>query len=125
MLRVLADLAEHSNGGYVPMTDVAERQELSLKYLEKLMPLLTNQKLVEGMHGRGGGYRLTRAPAAIRIGDILRLTEGSLAPVQCLEGDRESCPRAADCRTLPMWEKFNALTNEFFDSVTLADLLSR
>ena len=125
VLRVLADLAEHSNGAYIPMKEIAERQELSLKYLEKLMPLLADRDLVEGMHGRGGGYRLTRAPASIRIGDVLRLTEGSLAPVQCLESGQSCCARSDECRTLPMWRRFNDLTNAFFDSVTLADLINQ
>lgn len=123
VLRVLADLAEHSNGEYIPMKDIAERQELSLKYIEKIMPLLTKQKIVDGLHGKGGGYRLNRPPEKYRVGDILRLTEGSLAPVQCLEDENHVCPRASRCRTLDMWERFNKLTNEFFDSVSLADLI--
>ncbi len=125
VLRVLADLAERSDGGYTPMKDIAERQELSLKYLEKLMPLLSNRNMVEGLHGKGGGYRLARAPEDIRIGDVLRLTEGSLAPVQCLEAGQSGCARSEECRTLPMWRKFNDLTNAFFDSVTLADLINQ
>ena len=124
VLRVLADLAEHSNGKYIPMKDIADRQELSLKYIEKIMPLLTKQNFVDGLHGKGGGYRLNRPPEEYRVGDILRLTEGTLAPVQCLEKEANLCERAASCRTLPMWEKFNQMTNEFFDSVTLADLIT-
>ena len=125
VLRVLADLAENSGGAYIPMKDIAERQELSLKYIEKIMPVLTKAKMVDGLHGKGGGYRLNRPPEEYKIGEILRLTEGTLAPVHCLEEGRETCERAATCRTLTMWEKFNALTNEFFDSVTLADLLPK
>lgn len=124
VLRVLADLAEHSNGSYIPMKDIADRQELSLKYIEKIMPLLTKQHFVDGLHGKGGGYRLNRPPEEYRVGDILRLTEGTLAPVQCLEKESNLCERAASCRTLPMWQKFNQMTNEFFDSVTLADLIT-
>jgi len=123
VLRVLADLAEHSNGEYIPMKDIAERQELSLKYIEKIMPLLTKQKIVDGLHGKGGGYKLNRAPDEYKVGDILRLTEGTLAPVQCLEEGSAACHRAAQCRTLDMWQRFNKLTNEFFDSITLADLI--
>lgn len=122
VLRVLADLAEHSNGGFIPMKDIADRQEISLKYIEKIMPVLTKAKLVDGLHGKGGGYRLNRAPEDYKIGEILRLTEGTLAPVQCLESGSSVCERAARCTTLPMWQRFNKLTNDFFDSVTLADL---
>ena len=125
VLRVLADLAEHSNGGYIPMKDIAERQELSLKYIEKIMPLLTKQKIVDGLHGKGGGYKLNRAPDEYKIGDILRLTEGTLAPVQCLDESSGVCPRASSCRTLDMWTRFNKLTNDFFDGITLADLIGR
>ena len=123
VLRVLADLAEHSTGEYIPMKDIAERQELSLKYVEKIMPALTKQKMVDGLHGKGGGYKLNRPPEEYRVGDILRLTEGTLAPVQCLEDGSSACPRASRCRTLGMWERFNKLTNEFFDSISLADLI--
>ena len=123
VLRVLADLAEHDNGGFTPMKDIADRQELSLKYIEKIMPVLTRAKLVDGMHGKGGGYRLNRPPEEYKLGEILRLTEGTLAPVHCLEDGHPVCERAGTCRTLPMWEKFSALTNEFFDSVSLADLI--
>ena len=80
-LRVMIDLAEHSNGGYIPMKDVAARQEISLKYLERILPVLAKNGLVEGIQGKGGGYRLTREPAAYPVGEILRLTEGDLAPV--------------------------------------------
>ena len=123
VLRVLADLAEHANGGYIPMKDVAERQQISLKYIEKIMPVLTREKIVDGLHGKGGGYRLNRPPEEYPLGEILRLTEGSLAPVHCLESDAKGCVRADRCPTLAMWERFNKLTNEFFDSVTLADLI--
>ena len=122
VLRVLADLAEHSNGSYIPMKDIADRQEISLKYIEKIMPVLTKAKMGDGLHGKGGGYRLNRAPEDYKIGEILRLTEGTLAPVQCLETGASACERASRCSTLPMWQKFNDLTNRFFDSVSLADL---
>ncbi|MBQ7688343.1 MAG: Rrf2 family transcriptional regulator [Clostridia bacterium] len=122
-LRVLVDLAEHSNGAYIPMKDVAERQDISLKYIEKIMPVLTANDLVEGMHGKGGGYKLNRAPEDYRVGDVLRLTEGSLAPVKCLEENAGVCERCIECRTLPMWEKFFDVINGYLDSVTIADLM--
>ena len=99
-LRVMIDLAEHNDGGYIAMKEVAARQDISLKYLEKILPLLVGEKMIEGVHGKGGGYRLTRKPEEYRVGDILRLTEGDLAPVACLECNAEPCKRTADCRTL-------------------------
>ena len=123
-LRVLLDLAEHYSGNYIPMKDVANRQELSLKYIEKIMPLLTKDALVEGVHGKGGGYRLTRPPGDYRVGDILRLTDGDLAPVACLGCDAKPCERAAGCRTLPMWSNFYKMVNNYFDGITLADLMN-
>lgn len=122
-LRVLIDLAEHQNGGYIPMKEVADRQEISLKYIERIMPLLTKANIVEGQHGKGGGYRLTDEPGRYRVGDILRLTEGDLAPVACLGCDAKPCGRAPQCRTLSMWERFNKMTNDYFDSITVADLM--
>ncbi len=122
-LRILIDLAEHQNGEYIPMKDVAYRQEISLKYIERIMPLLTKEKLVEGQHGKGGGYRLTKEPDQYRVGDILRLTEGDLAPISCLQEDAKPCNRAAECRTLPMWKKFYEMTNHYFDGITIADLM--
>ena len=123
-LRVLIDLAEHSCGGYVPMKDVAARQELSLKYLERILPTLSKAKLIEGLHGKGGGYRLTRDPSRYTVGEVLRLTEGDLAPVACLASDAEPCERAAECRTLRMWQGYYDLTNKYFDSITVADLIN-
>ncbi len=121
-LRVLIDLAEHNNGSYIPMKDVAARQEISLKYLERILPTLTKAKLIEGVHGKGGGYKLTRAPEDYTVGEVLRLTEGDLAPVACLSPDAEPCERAAECRTLQMWQGFYEMTNRYFDSVTIASL---
>ena len=122
-IRVLLDLAEHRGEAFTPMKEVARRQESSLKYLEKIMPLLVAAKLVTGTHGKGGGYRLTRSPRDYPIGEILRLTEGDLAPVACLECNAEKCVRTADCRTLPMWSELNRRVNEYLDSVTIADLM--
>lgn len=122
-LRVMIDIAEHSGGDFVPMKEVAARQEMSLKYIERIMPLLTKENLVEGQHGKGGGYRLCRPPEDYPVGEILRATEGGLAPVACLECGAKPCSRAAECRTLPMWQKYYAMTNEFFDGISVADLM--
>ena len=122
-LRVMIDLAEHGGGDFVPMKEVAARQEISLKYIERIMPLLTKENLVEGQHGKGGGYRLCRPPEDYSVGEILRITEGELAPVACLECGAKPCSRAAECRTLPMWKKYYAMTNEFFDGISIADLM--
>lgn len=122
-LRVMIDIAEHSGGDFVPIKEVAARQEISLKYIERIMPLLTKENLVEGQHGKGGGYRLCRPPEDYSVGEILRTTEGGLAPVACLECGAKPCSRAAECRTLPMWQKYYAMTNEFFDGISVADLM--
>lgn len=122
-LRVMIELAEHSNGEYIPMKEIAERQNISLKYLERILPALAKNKLIEGVHGKGGGYKLTRTPEEYRIGEILRLTEGDLVPVACLACKAEPCQRTADCRTKPMWDKLNVLINDYLDSVTVADLM--
>lgn len=122
-LRVLLDLAQHDADEYIPMKEVAIRQELSLKYIEKIMPVLSKNRLVEGVHGKGGGYRLTKQPAEYKVGDILRLAEGDLAPVACLACDAKPCTRAETCPTLPMWSEFHQMVNNYFDGITLADLL--
>lgn len=124
-LRVMIDLAEHSNGKYMAMKSVAERQEISLKYLEKILRLLVSANLVEGVHGKGGGYRLTRPPQDYSVHEILKLTEGSLAPVACLECGAEECKRAGECRTLPMWTELNRLVNGYLENITLADLMKK
>ena len=122
-LRVLIDLAENQGEGYIPMKEVARRQGISLKYLESILPALAKERYIEGIHGKGGGYRLIRPPGDCRIGDILRLTEGGLAPVACLQCGAAPCERKKSCRTLPMWKQFHALTGRFFDGITLADLI--
>ena len=122
-LRVMIDMAEHSNGEYLPMKDISGRQQISLKYMEKIMPILVAGKLVEGVHGKGGGYRLTRAPEEYKVGEILRLTEGSLAPVACIECGAEPCERAGECRTLPMWVALNKVINDYLDRVSLDQLM--
>lgn len=122
-LRVMIELAEHSKGDYIPMKEIAERQNISLKYLEKILPVLAKNYLIEGVHGKGGGYKLTREPKDYLVGEILRLTEGDLAPVACLECNATPCQHTAECRTLPMWTKLNQIINEYLDSVTIADLM--
>lgn len=123
-LRVLLDLAQHSEEDYIPMKEVAQRQELSLKYLERIMPVLVKNGYAEGVHGKGGGYRLGKEPHEIRVGDILRLTEGELVPVSCMECTDGGCERADSCLTRPMWSRFQQIANEYFDGITLTDLLS-
>lgn len=122
-LRVLTDLAEHADNGYIPMKEIAKRQGISLKYLERIIPVLSKNGFVEGVQGKGGGYRLVKSPEDCRIGDILRLTEGDLAPVACLESGAAPCDRACECRTFPMWQEFYQIINDYFDSKTLADII--
>ena len=122
-LRVMVDLAEHGSEAFIPLRDIADRLQISQKYLESIMALLSKEDLVEGVHGKGGGYRLTRKPDTYRVGEVLRLTEGDLAPVACLECNAEACKRTAECRTLPMWSELNKRVNDYLDSVTLADLM--
>jgi len=123
-LRVMLDLAEQNSDGYIPMKSVAERQELSLKYIERIMPILSKNKLVEGIHGKGGGYRLTRKPEKYTVGEILRLVEGGFAPVSCLECGYEPCERVEQCRTISMWKNLHSMIDEYFDGITLKDLLN-
>lgn len=122
-IRVMLDLAEHDHGEYIPLMDIARRQEVSEKYLESIVSVLSKNKFVHALRGKGGGYRLSRAPKEYTIGSILRLTEGSLAPIACLEDEQNLCERADSCKTLGMWQGFYKLINEYFDSITLEDLL--
>lgn len=124
-LRVMIDIAENSGGEYIPMKTIAERQNISLKYLERILPVLTKNGLIEGVHGKGGGYRLCRKPEECRVSEILSLTEGDLAPVNCLEKDAKPCPRCDECRTLPMWKDLDKLIFEYFDGITIADLAEK
>lgn len=121
-LRVMLDLAEQ-DGGYVPLAEVAARQGISEKYLEGIIALLSRAGLVKSLRGKGGGYCLARTPEEYTVGEILRITEGSLAPVSCLDDAKNACPRAVECLTLPMWEKLYATISNFLDSVTLASIL--
>ena len=122
-LRVLIDLAEHTGDGYIPMKSIAERQGISLKYLEQIVPALSKNGFIEGVHGKGGGYRLVKAPEDCRVGDVLRLTEGDLAPVACLECGAKPCERVYKCKTYPMWTEFYRIVSEYFDGKTLADIV--
>ena len=124
-LRVMIDLAEHQAERYVPLKEVAERQEISEKYLENILKVLVQNGFLEGLRGKGGGYRLTRSPDQYTVEEILMLAEGSLAPVTCLEGEENTCPRAGQCTTLPMWEKLNGIINDYLDGVSLSDLLAQ
>ena len=124
-LRIMLELARGDKGAYIPLPLVAQREGISEKYLESIVSVLAKAGLVEGLRGKNGGYRLSRPVEDYTVGQILRLTEGSLAPVTCLEGESNDCPRAADCRTLPMWEHLDALINDYLDSVALTDLLTQ
>ena len=124
-LRVLTELASRERTAYVPLNQIAARQELSLKYVESIMTVLSKGGLVEGLHGKGGGYRLARAPEALSLAEILRLTEGSLAPVACLSDGAAPCARTDACPSLPVWEKLERIVTEYLESVSLADLVRR
>lgn len=124
-LRVMIDLAEHQADGYIPLKTLAQRQDISEKYLESIIRMLVKEHLVTGLRGKGGGYMLTRKPDGYTAGDILRLTEESLAPVSCLEEGAALCPRAADCRTLPLWKGLDRVISEYLDRVTLGELMKR
>ena len=110
-LRVLIDLAEHQTDGYIPLKDTAARQEISEKYLEGIIKILVKAKLLEGVRGKGGGYRLTKAP------------EQSMAPVACLDPGSTNCPRMGSCKTLPLWQGLDKVVNKYLDGVTIADLV--
>lgn len=124
-LRVIIDLAEQGSDGYIPLKDIASRQNISQKYMESIMTMLSKNNLIEGVHGKNGGYRLNKAPKDYKVGEILRVTEGSLAPVACLECGAEPCEKVDECRTFPMWDKLNSLINDYLDSVTVADLMAQ
>jgi len=122
-LRAMIDLAEHAGEGYIPLKDIAQRQEISKKYLESIVKELVNGQLVVGVSGKGGGYQLRRRPEEYSVGEILELAEGSLATVSCLAGGAVPCPRAADCQTLPLWAEYDRLTHDFFYGKKLSELV--
>lgn len=121
-LRVMIDLAEHQAERYVPLKEVAARQDISEKYLENILKVLVQNGFLEGLRGKGGGYRLTRSPDQYTVAEILLLTEGSLAPVSCLTPGAPACERMANCRTYTMWKGLNDLIIDYFGKITLADL---
>ena len=124
-LRVMIDLAEHNTGAYIPLLDIAKRQEISEKYLEQIVPMLNKSDILLASRGFQGGYRLAQSPDKYTVGMILRITEGSLAPVACLDHDPVLCDRSADCITLPVWQGLSRVINEYLDSITLQDILDQ
>ena len=124
-LRMLIDLAEHENCGFVALKDIAYRQNISKKYLEQIIPILNKSDILKTTRGSQGGYMLSRSPDKYTVGEILRLTEGSLAPVDCLNQDPIECERSGECATLPIWQGLNRVINEYLDSITLQDILDK
>ena len=122
-LRVMIDIAENSNGNYIRLDEIAQRQEISEKYLESILVILTRGNLLIGLRGKGGGYKLTKSPENYTIESILRLTEGSLAPVACLKENAEICQKQANCKTLPVWKGLNNVIIDYLASITLADIM--
>ncbi len=124
-LRILIDLAENEAGGYITLKEAAERQEISEKYLESIVKDLVRGKYIEGLRGKGGGYRLSYPPDEINVLDVLRTMEGTLVPVACLADDAKPCTRAPDCRTLPMWEGLDKVVSEYLSGFTVQDLMQK
>lgn len=122
-LRVLTDMAEHQSEGFIPLKEIAQRQDISEKYLESIIKILVKAGVVAGLRGKGGGYRLSRSPDQLTVGSILQLTEGSLAPVSCLESNSMSCDRAAECRTLGLWQGLDKVIRDYLKQYTIADLM--
>ena len=123
-LRMLIDLAEHRGSGYVALKDIAARQNISKKYLEQIIPMMSHTNILRANRGSQGGYALARTPDQYTVGEILRLTEGSLTPVGCAE-DPTECDRSADCATLPVWQGLSKVINEYLDGITLQDLIDQ
>ena len=122
-LRVMVYLAQHGEEDYTPLKEIAETESISQKYLESIMATLSKAGFVDAVHGKGGGYRLNRSPDGYTIGSILKLTEGSLATVSCTSQGPAACSRSTCCTTLPMWERLDKMVDEFFEGITLANLL--
>ena len=123
-LRVMIDLAEHPGDKFIPLKDIADRQMISKKYLEIIVRDLVNGKMIVGVSGKGGGYRLARKPEEYPVGEIIELMEGTLATVACLENGAMPCPRADTCETLPMWKEYNQLIHDFLYGKKLSDLIA-
>lgn len=124
-LRVMIDLAEHNTGEYITLKEIAKRQEISVKYLESILTALTKAGFLDGQRGKGGGYKLSREAKTYTAGSVLKLLEGSFAPVACLECSPNKCKRAKKCRTLPMWKEFYKMTGNFFENITIASLCGK
>ena len=122
-LRMLLDLAERQNEGYIALKDIAARQNISKKYLEQIVPILNKSYILNTNRGYQGGYKLAKAPSKYTVGEILRLTEGSLSPVSCLDHDPIECERSADCITLPIWKGLKKAICDYLDGITLQDIL--
>ena len=122
-LRVMLDLAQQNTDRYVPLKEIANRQDISEKYLEIIIKVLVQNQLLAGLRGKGGGYRLTKEPGEYTLGEILRLTEGSLAPVACVEECYAECSRLECSLTRPVWQKLDTIINEYLDGITLEDLI--
>ncbi len=124
-LRMLLDLAENRDKGFVPLKEIAERQDISKKYLEQIVALLNGTGILRTNRGFQGGYMLAKAPDEFTVGQVLRITEGGLCPVACLEDEENQCPRKDICKTLPMWEELNGVIAAYLDGVTLQDMLDK
>ena len=122
-LRVMLCFAQRGTEDYVPLKEIAEAEGISQKYLESIMTILSKANFLDAVHGKGGGYRLNRSPEDYTVGSILKLTEGSLAAVSCTSQGASACSRTTCCQTLPMWERLEKMIDEFFEGITLADLL--
>ena len=122
-LRVMVYLAQHGQEEFIPLKEIAETEGISQKYLESIMTVLSKADFVDAVHGKGGGYRLNRSPEGYTVGGILKLTEGSLATVSCTSQGPAACARSTCCTTLPMWERLDKMVDEFFEGITLGDLL--
>ena len=122
-LRVMLCFAQRGGDEYVPLKEIAEAEGISQKYLETIMTIISKAGFVDAVHGKGGGYRLNRPAEEYTVGSILKLTEGSLAPVSCTTQGAAACSRSSCCQTLPMWERLERMIDEFFEGITIADLL--
>lgn len=124
-LRMLLDLAEHANDGFIALKDIAQRQGISKKYLEQIVPILNKTDILKTNRGFQGGYMLAKTPDKYTVGMILRLTEGSLSPVACLDHNPVQCERSSECATLPIWQGLSKVINDYLDNITLQDILDQ
>ena len=124
-LRMMLDLAEHKDNGYVALKDIANRQNISKKYLEQIVPIMNKSDFLKTNRGYQGGYMLAKSPEKYTVGEILRITEGSLSPVACVESGYDACERSGDCATLPVWRGLSKVIDEYLDGITLQDILDQ